>query len=121
MVTNIMGRSFSGKKQGNNLDNLDILSSLADFQNISTAFDKEESEGGGSLFGCYTEFGFCISSSVMVAINEKTVTEGHIMTQVARGLAEYLTSGDIVNTWQDLRKIDHVLMAANCLKKLKLC
>ena len=121
MVTNIMDRSFSNRKQGNDHDDLDILSSLADFQNISTVFEKQESEGGGSVLGCYTDFGFCISSSVMVAMNEKTVTEGHIMTQVARGLAEYLTSGDIVNTWQDLRKIDHVLMAANCLKKLKLC
>merc|ERR1712179_100448 len=67
VVTNIMGRSFSDRKQADDHDDLDILSSLSDFQNISRVFDKDESEGGGPLFGCYTDFGFCISSSVMVA------------------------------------------------------
>ena len=118
MVTFIMRkRSFSGREQdnlGNYVEDLDILQSLTDFQNSS-------SEVGGSVFGCYTDFGFCLSSSFMIALKEETVTEVDIMTHVARGLAEYFTSGDIVNTWKELRKIEHVLIAAKCLTNLKLC
>ena len=117
MVTFIMGRSFSNRKQdslSSYVEDLDILASLTDFTNLS-------SEGGESVFGCYADFGVCLSSSVMMAMKEEQVTEGDIMTHVARGLAEYLSSGDIVNTWNELRKIEHILMAAKCLKKLKVC
>jgi hypothetical protein len=117
VVTFIMGRSFSAREQdslSSYVEDLDILASLTDFTNLS-------SEGGGSVFGCYADFGVCLSSSVMMAMKEEQVTEGDIMTHVAGGLAEYFTSGDIVNTWKELRKIEHVLIAAKCLTNLKLC
>ena len=112
-----MGRSFSNREPdslGSYVEDLDILASLTDFTNMS-------SEGGGSVVGCYADFGVCLSSSVMMAMHEEKVTEGDIMTHVARGLAEYLSSGDIVNTWNELRKIEHILMAVKCLKNLKVC
>ena len=123
-MTYIMGRSFSGSKDKNTvasyLEDLDILSSLSDFENMSAIFENHSSEGESTL-GCYGDFGFCLSSSVMMAMKEENVTEGDIMTHVAMGLSEYLTSGDIVNTWMELRKIEHVLMAAKCLKRLEMC
>ena len=57
----------------------------------------------------------------MMAMKEEKVTEGYIMSNVAKGLAEYFTTGDIVNTWKQLREIKHVMMAAKCLRNLKNC
>ena len=112
-----MGRSFYAREQdslGSYVEDLDILASLTDFTNSSSI-------GNGPVFGCYADFGFCLSSSIMMAMKEEKVTEGDIMINVAKGLAEYLTSGDIVNTWKELRKIEHVLIAAKCLQNFKLC
>ena len=120
-------RSFPGGEQdilSNNVDDLDmnVLASLADFGQTS-AFGNQASEGDGtsSVFSCYTDFGFCLSSSVMMAMKEEKVTEKDIMSNVAKGLAEYFTTGDIVNTWKQLREIKHVIMAAKCLRNLKNC
>ena len=52
----------------------------------------------------------------MVALNERGVTEVELGSLVARGLAEYLSTGDISDTWKQLRSIKHVRMAAQCLK-----
>ena len=117
MVTFIMERSFYAREQddlGRYVEDLDILARLTDFTNLL-------SEGVGSVFGCYADFGVCLSSSVMMAMREEQVTEGDIMTHVARGLAEYLSSGDIVNTWNEMRKIEHISMAVKCLTNLKVC
>ena len=89
------------------MENFDILSSLSDSETNS--------------LGCYSSFGFCLSSSVLMALNEETAAEKVIMGHVVKGMAEYFSSGDISSTWQDLREIDHVRKAANCLKQFSNC
>ena len=74
-----------------------------------------------SGFGCYGNLGVCISLTAMEALMEDTVREGEIMTRVSRGLAEYLSTGDITNTWRDLREISHVVTAEKCIRKFKTC
>ena len=125
MVTYISGRSFSGGVQEQELTllaNLDVAAGLADFgQSTSTFSSQGEEVTDSSAFKCFTDFGFCLSSSAMMAMKEDTVTEGDILTMVTDGLAEYVATGDIGNTWKKLREIKHVVMAAMCLQNFKIC
>ena len=89
------------------LEDLDILNFL----------DKTQEEN----FGCYANLALCVASSVVVAFQEESVSEKEIFGKVANGVGEYLTSGDIANTWQDLGRIQHVQMAAKCLKDFYTC
>ena len=77
---------------------------------------REEGEAG-----CLPQLGVCLLSTSMVALNERGVTEVELGSLVARGLAEYLSTGDISDTWKQLRSIKHVRMAAQCLKDYNNC
>ena len=92
---------------GELLEDLGVLNSL----------DKTQEED----FGCYAGLALCVASSVVVAFQEEAVTEKEIFGKVANGVGEYLTSGDIANTWQDLGRIQHVQMIAKCLKDFYTC
>ena len=98
------------------------MAGLADLGQSSSALVSQSEEVSNSFsFGCYTDFGICLSSSLMMAMKEEKVTERDILTMVTNGLTEYLTTGDIRNTWKKLREIKHVLMAAKCLRNFKTC
>ena len=92
---------------GELLEDLDILNIL----------EKTHEED----FGCYGDLALCVATSVVVAFQEEAVTEKEIFEKVANGVGEYLTSGDIANTWQDLGRIQHVQMIAKCLKDFYTC
>ena len=74
-----------------------------------------------SSLGCYGDFGVCMSYTVMEALREEAVGEREILGKVAEGLAEYLSTGDIANTWRSLREIRHVNMTEKCIRRFKSC
>ena len=125
VVTSISAspRSFSDKTRYESLDSL--LSNLAaGLENIGQLSSFEMHADGVTRkykFQCHINFAACLSSTSMIALKERAVTEMDILAMVAEGLAEFFATGDIADTWRKLRKINHVVMAARCLNTYEIC
>ena len=119
VVTFIMGRRFSNSESfifGNSLENLlekEIFENVNNMEKVSLV-EK-------SPFGCYLDFGVCLSYTVIEALKEDRWTEREIMVEVSKGFAEYLIDGQIKNTWKRLGDIHHVKLTVGCIKKLNSC
>ena len=123
VVTYITGRSFSNAKEDlivNALRDLDVVTGLEHVMQMYSSFGSNSDD---NLYGfkCQTYFGVCLLSTSMTALKERAVSELDILTMVAEGFAEYFSTGDIGETWEKLREIKHVMMAAQCLKDFKIC
>ena len=123
VVTYISGRSFSDILREESLDSLlsNLASNLDNFGELSSFGINADRDSSKFGYQCHINFGVCLSSTSMMALRERAVTEMDILTMVAEGLAEYFTTGYIADTWKKLRKINHVMMAAKCLNKYEIC
>ena len=77
---------------------------------FKTENDKQESK----VCSSYTETGICLARAVVESL---AVTRGEeeLMVGVGRGVVEYLVTGDIRDTWGQLRRYPHVNTVASCL------
>ena len=120
VVTFIMGgRRFSNSDSsifGNSLENLSEKETFEDRNKMEKVSLVEKSP-----FGCYFDFGVCLSYTVIEALKEGRWTEREIIVKVSNGFAEYFIDGQIKNTWKRIGDIPHVQLTIGCIKNLNSC
>ena len=83
---------------------------------VQTENKKQESK----VCSSYPGTGVCLARAAMESLALTSEGEG-LMVGVGRGLLEYMVTGDIRDTWRQLRRYPHVNTVVSCLYKHGKC
>ena len=138
VITNIMGRRFSGGHVFNSdqaiyQDLLGIIGGDADAYDeyeddeekmqvftenrISEKFSAERKTGRAV---CYSRLGVCLTRSVLMSLKDLP-SEGVVLGGLLGAALEILMTGSMKNAWEGLAKVDHVRHTRSCLLDHSTC